>query len=61
MAADLGQLGDLPQVEQLDQMRARDVEKISRLLRSHGLVVLDDADLFASEEQFRCPLNNARQ
>jgi hypothetical protein len=36
-------------------------EEISRLLSSHGLVILDDSNMLAGEEQFRSLLNNTRQ
>jgi len=61
MTTNLGQLGDLSRLEQLDQVRPRYIEKISRLLGSHDVVVLDDTNLFAGEEQFRCPLDDAGQ
>ena len=50
MATDLGQLWNLSRLEQLDQIRTRDVEEVRRLLRSHGFIVLDDTDVFAGEE-----------
>lgn len=59
MATDLGQLWNLSRLEQLDQIRTRNVEDVRRFLRSHGFIVLDDADVFAGEEQFRRPLDNA--
>jgi hypothetical protein len=61
MATDLGQLGDMPDLEQLDQMSTRNIEEISRFLSRHGFVVLYDSHLFACEEQFRGPLDDARQ
>gem|GEM_PF-5926180 len=50
MATDLGQLWNLSRLEQLDQMRTRDVEEVCCLLRSHGFIVLDHTDVFAGEE-----------
>lgn len=50
MATDFWQLRNLPCLEQLDQMRTRDIEEVRRRLCSHGVVVLDHTDVFAGEE-----------
>ena len=59
MAPDFGQLRNLSRLKQLDHMGARNVEEVCRLLGGHGLFILDNADVLAGEEQFRCPLDNA--
>ena len=61
MATHLGQLGDLSQFEQLDQMRARYIEDIGCLLGRHGHIVFDDPNLFAGEKEFCCLLDDTRQ
>ena len=50
MTTGLGQLGNLPHLKQLDQMRPRYIEEICRFLSSQCIVVLDNSHLFAREE-----------
>ena len=52
MATDLGQLGDLSQFEQLDQMPPRYIEDIRGLLGRHGRIVFDDPSPLAGEKEF---------
>jgi hypothetical protein len=61
VAADFGQLRNLRGLEQLDQIRTRDVEKIGCFLGRQRVVVLDDADMFAGKQQLGGLLDDARQ
>ena len=58
MTTDSGALWNLFRLKQLDQMWPRDVEEVRRLLGSQGLIVLNDTDVFAGEEQLCRPLES---
>lgn len=52
-APGLGQLWNLPRLQRLDQMRARHLEQVRRLLGCHGIVMFNHTHLLAGQQQAR--------